>query len=96
MVHGGDAGIVDEHVDQAVTPPDLVEHRLHRVLIAHVGAEVLIALERPIGLLAAAPQHPVAASRVLLAEVPADALAGAGDEDGLRTAHRGSSRIAVT
>src|SRR5439155_20337273 len=79
VVHRSDAGVVDEHVDVSVVPPDLREHLTDGSLIRDVQAEVTIRGDRVVDRLAAAADDLPAGSAVVLNEVLAEALASPGD-----------------
>src|SRR5882724_9472286 len=80
VIHGGDAGIVDQMVEAPIGPADLGEHGFDGLFVGHVGSIVLVALASPIDGGATATHHAMAKPEVVLSQVPADAGPRSGDE----------------
>src|SRR6266496_1112814 len=89
MVHGGNAGVVDEHIQPAFLLSDLREHSLDRRFVANVEAVVPIVREFPFKLGPAAPDHVAASASVMLDQSAADALPRTRDQDDLVLSHCG-------
>jgi hypothetical protein len=89
MVHRGDAGVIDEHIQAAFLLSDLREHSLDRRLVANVEAAVPIVREFPFKWGPATPDDVAASGSVMLDQGTTDALSRPRDQDDLILIHCG-------
>jgi hypothetical protein len=89
MVHRGDAGVIDEHIQPALLLSDLREHSFDRRLIGNVEAAVPVVRELTFKWGPAAADDVAASTSIMLDQGAADALSRARNQDHLIIGHSG-------
>src|SRR5438046_3293582 len=64
LIHGGDAGIVDQVVKASIRPANLGKHGFDALFVGHVGSTMLVTLASPVDRGAAATHYPMAEPEV--------------------------------